>query len=87
MAKRKTHEEFIRDFQEKGKQEEVEIIGKYINAITPIKCKCKKCGEEWETKPTNLISKNGAGCPYCNGKKIGKTNFVAYLRPDLVNFF
>ena len=50
---------------------DVEIIGKYISANTPIETKCKKCGYVWGPIPTNL--KNGSGCPKCK-RKTKKTN-------------
>lgn len=41
----------------------VEILGKYKNSKTPILTRCKKCGYEWKTLPTILLSKHG--CPKC----------------------
>ena len=43
----------------------IEPIGEYINTHTPIKCKCKKCGHEWDGYPANLLNKS-AGCPKCH---------------------
>ena len=66
MAKRKTHEEFIRDFYEKNKNaENIEILGEYKGNKTKIKCKCKIDGYEWEVIPNGLL--NNHGCPKCYG--------------------
>ena len=45
----------------------IEIIGEYINSHTQIECKCLLCGHRWSTSPNNLISNKG--CPNCNISK------------------
>ena len=60
-----THEEFINRMKEINN--DIEILGEYINNYTKIKCKCKIDGYEWEVKPNNLLS--GQGCPKCNESK------------------
>lgn len=42
----------------------VQIIGTYINANTPIECKCNVCDYVWFALPTNLLG--GSGCKRCN---------------------
>ena len=42
----------------------VEILGEYYNNNTDILCKCKICGNEWVTKPINILY-TGSGCPKC----------------------
>ena len=70
MGRKKTHEEFIKDFMEKNSHaKDIEILGRYVNNKTKIKCKCKIDGYEWETKPNSLLSSN-SGCPKCGYKKI-----------------
>lgn len=49
------------------------VMGQYINARTPIKHKCKMCGHEWDVTPDSVL--HGHGCPVCaesNGEKIIK---------------
>ena len=41
----------------------IEFLTPYLGAKRRIKCRCKKCGCEWETIPTSLS--NGSGCPDC----------------------
>ena len=72
MGRRKTHEEFIRDFYTKNKNaENIEILGEYKGNKTKIKCKCKIDGHEWKATPHNLL--NGTGCPKCSGNIKNKT--------------
>ena len=72
MGRRKTHEEFIRDFYAKNKNaENIEILGEYINNSTKIKCKCKLDNFEWSATPKNLL--NNHGCPKCSGNIRNKT--------------
>lgn len=41
----------------------VEIIGEYVKADLPIKCRCKIDNTVWESSPHSLIQ--GCGCPAC----------------------
>lgn len=47
-----TTEEFIERMN--SINPDIIILGEYINSNTPIKCKCKLCGYEWEACPNNL---------------------------------
>lgn len=58
-----SHEEFINRIQQANNT--VEIIGKYIDSKTKVKCRCKMCGYEWLGLPSNLL--HGAGCQRCSG--------------------
>ena len=42
---------------------DIEIIGQYIDAKTPILHRCKIDGYEWMAFPTNVLRENG--CPQC----------------------
>lgn len=45
--KKLTHKQFIEKLYKKNKNaENIEILGRYINNRTPIKCKCKVDGYE-----------------------------------------
>ena len=75
MRKRKkTHEEFIKELE--IKQPDIEVLGKYINNNTPLLCRCKIDGHEWNPRPKHLLSNHG--CPICglksNSKHRTKTN-------------
>lgn len=50
------------------KNKDVELISQYQGNEKPIKCKCKKCENEWTTLPKVLIT-NGSGCPKCGREK------------------
>lgn len=45
----------------------ITVIGEYINNKTKIMVECKKCGNRWEVVPASLL--NGHGCPVCSRKK------------------
>lgn len=64
----KTNEEFINEM--KYINQNIEIIGKYKNANTPIECKCKICKNNWYAKPLNLLY-GKTGCPICAINKLG----------------
>lgn len=42
----------------------IEIIGKYKNSHTKIKCNCKICGNVWNPLAWDLV--HGTGCPKCS---------------------
>ena len=68
----KTHEEFIQEFYKKNKNaKNIEILNKYINNKTSIKCRCKIDNYEWEVKTNALLSQN-QGCPKCKNRKQSK---------------
>ncbi|XZN14367.1 hypothetical protein ACSW9O_16010 (plasmid) [Clostridium perfringens] len=86
MARRKTHEEFVKEVEEKY-HGEYKILSEYINAKTKIKAR-HNCGYEWEVKPYNLLN-NGRGCPICGEIKRRKirtkthSEFVEEVRKKL----
>lgn len=59
---RKTHEEFIREFNLINK--DIEILGQYEKSNKNILCKCKKCNKELLITPNSLL--RGSGCKYCS---------------------
>lgn len=63
---RKTHEEFILQMCQKNKN--IEILSKYEKDNVKVKCKCKICGFEWESSPSNLLQ--GKGCKQCHFNKL-----------------
>lgn len=58
------------EFKDKIRQinNNIIVIGNYINVKTPIKCKCGICGNIFNPTPTNLIY-GKTGCPECNNNK------------------
>lgn len=70
-----THEEFVRKVS--LVHNDITILGTYSKMNDRIKCKCKKCGIEWEPKANNLLN-NQTGCPICNISK-GEDYINAYL--------
>lgn len=69
MSKKKTHSEYIAEVQLIASN--IEVIGQYAGAGIKIRHRCKMCGYEWDTKPTNIL--NGYGCPECAKYKRAKS--------------
>lgn len=65
------------------KNDNIEILGEYINAKTKIKCKCKICGYQFLRTPDHILGKQG--CPVCSSCKIiAGVNDFPTVRPDLL---
>ena len=77
-----THEDFLKQMEKVNS--DIEFLSVYTGARNPIKCKCKKCGCEWETKAGSL--QHGHGCRVCGYEKVSqlltKTNeeFLSQLK-------
>ena len=64
-AQIKTHEEYVEDV--KIINPNIQVLGKYINAKTPLLHKCLIDDFEWSPVPYSILS--GCGCPKCNRSK------------------
>lgn len=85
MSEIRTHEEFIEILNKINSN--IQVLGKYVNNHTPIKCKCLKDGYEWSTTPSKLINAKH-GCPMCGGSaplttKIF-TNQMKEINPNII---
>jgi hypothetical protein len=49
----------------KNRHPHIEIVGKYINRTTRIKCKCLLHDVEYDVSPRTLLYLSGTGCPEC----------------------
>ena len=70
----KSNAQFISDLRQTNKY--VDVIGNYINSTSPIKVKCKVCGEVWNPVASSLLA--GVGCPNCKKSK-GERLIKQYL--------
>lgn len=61
----KTHEEYVSEL--KLLNNNIIVLGTYINNSTPILHKCLIDGNEWSAAPSWILS--GTGCPQCNESK------------------
>lgn len=60
-----THDVFLSKFLIKNPHSEnIVIIGQYSGAKDLIRCRCKKCNNEWEAIASSLLA--GSGCPNCS---------------------
>lgn len=78
MARKKTHEEFIRELKEK--QPNIELLNEYnLNSIK-VNCRCKLDNFEWSALPNQVLN---SGCKVCNGAF--KTTEIFIRELSLVN--
>lgn len=81
-SRRKTHDRYVYDLAVVNNN--IEVVGKYVNRQTPILHRCKIDGYEWYTKPNSILS--GCGCPMCSGKKKTTESFkdeLALINPSI----
>lgn len=72
MPKKVTHEEFLQKCKKNNNVlDKIEILGKYVNSLAKIKCKCKVHNIEYEATPHSILYGNG-GCPKCAIEKVAK---------------
>ena len=64
MTRRKTHDEYVKEVS--SINQNIEVVGEYVNAKTKILHMCKIDGYEWYALPNSII--HGHGCPKCSGK-------------------
>lgn len=62
-SERYTQDEYVRRVAEVNPN--IEVIGEYVNANTPILHKCKVDGYGWHAAPSQILF--GKGCPKCAG--------------------
>lgn len=75
INKRKMHyDDFIRELNKINNN--IIVIGNYVNAHTKVKCKCNICNNEWDAIPSSLL--HVSGCPVCainkNADNLRKTH-------------
>ena len=63
MSSKKTHEQFLLELY--NVNQDVDILSKYINSKTYLKCRCKLCGHIYDSLPSNLLK--GYKCKLCFG--------------------
>lgn len=78
----KTHEEYVSEVA--SINDNIEIIGQYINARTKILHKCKLDGATWMADPHHVLSKK-CWCPRCNAS-IGEQIIYDCLTKKQVSF-
>ena len=61
--RKKTHEQFLLELH--NINPDVEILSKYVDSKTHLKCRCKLCGYTYDSTPSNLL--HGYRCKRCFG--------------------
>ena len=72
MGKKLTHEAFIDRLKNSNQHfidNEIDVVGKYVNTKSHIECKCNMCGYIWHPFVRSLML--GRGCPKCGRKTTG----------------
>ena len=83
-SQKKSQEEFESELYKENQN--LEILGEYINCDTDILTKCKIDGYTWYANPYYLL--HGCGCPVCsNHRTVKGINDIATTRPDLTKYF
>ena len=71
QAIRYSHEEYVQIMSKLHPN--IEVLGEYINSLTKVELRCKKCGHEWATAPNSSVGKK-RGCPKCAIKSLDRTH-------------
>lgn len=78
-----THEQYIEEL--KIVNQNIVVLGVYVNTITPILHKCLIDGYEWKIEPSSTLQ--GVGCPKCAGNaKLTQDEYVyrvLLINPDI----
>ena len=75
MGRRKTNEEFLKEVYENNeyvRRGEIEILSKYINATTKIKCRCIIHDWIYWVAPSSLL--RNIGCKKCGRERTTQNN-------------
>lgn len=89
MGRKKTHDEFVAEMERK--HPELDVIGAYKGNDKKVLIHCKICGNNFESRPNNLLSNHG--CPHCtniithNNQRKTHEQFVSEIKkmhPKLV---
>lgn len=82
-TKKKTHEEYVQELLDKNIP--VDVIERYKGNRFSILHKCKKCGYEWNVRPSNILC--GFLCPVCAGKvALGGYNDLWTTHPHIAKW-
>lgn len=74
MSKKVTHEDYVNEVAIKNPN--IEVVGTYIKAKTPILHKCLIHNIEWNIAPNNVLQ--GQGCQECKLDKIKHKNSLSH---------
>lgn len=78
MGKIKTLEEFRCEIKNKF-DNNIVVLGQYIDNKTKIEFYCKKCGHIWYTSPMSIL-KTSVGCPECAKSIVAQKNTIRNIQ-------
>ena len=70
----KTHEEYIREVKKVNPN--IDVVGQYVDAKTPIEHYCNKHSISWRSYPDNIL--RGIGCKECGNEKAREKNIKSH---------
>lgn len=80
----KSHAQFVIDLNKINQN--IDVIGIYVNIDTKVKVQCLIDGYTWDADPRKLL--RGSQCPVCSNRKVVLgVNDIATTRPDLIKYF
>ena len=83
-SRRKSHDQFVAEMAIINN--DIEVIGQYIDVKTKVLVRCKIDGNVWAADPKKL--RRGVKCAVCtNHQVMSGVNDVATTRPDLIKYF
>lgn len=77
----KTHTQYVQEVENINNN--IDVIGAYINSLTPILHRCKIDGCEWLARPSSIL--DGQGCPSCCNSH-GENVISRYLEERRIKF-
>ena len=80
-VKKRTADEYV--YEVSMINPNLEVLGQYVNAVTPILHRCKIDKNEWLAQPNHILS--GHGCPVCS-HSMGEKAITKYLEDNKILF-
>lgn len=69
MGKRKTQEEFEKEFYDIFGKEKFVIVGKYESTMSVIDIRCNRCNKVFQKRPNTILSRKRCSCTNCDRPK------------------
>ena len=80
-ASKKDHQQYVEELNLTNNN--IMVVGEYVNARTHILHKCLLCGNEWDVTPDSLL--RGTGCPKCK-TSLGEKKIAQLLEDNKIHY-